>query len=69
MIRLTNLEKLIFKRNSLVSLDSGGFRNLGKLEVADFHDNRIAEIQDGAFQGLQSLKGLDLSLNIVRSAY
>ena len=54
---LTQLEKLMFKRNSLASLEAGAFRNLRSLEVIDFHDNRIAKLDGEAFQGLGSLKG------------
>ncbi len=35
------------------------------LEVIDFHDNRITDIEEDAFEDLTSLKGLDLSLNII----
>ena len=65
MSRLTQLEKLIFQRNSLQSLNKESFRGLSNLEVIDFHDNRIRDIEENAFEDLTSLKGLDLSLNII----
>ena len=65
MTRLSQLEKLIFRRNSLQAIHKESFRGLANLEVIDFHDNRIRDIEEDAFEDLACLKGLDLSLNII----
>ena len=40
--------------------------NLGSLEYLDLSRNLIKEILPGTFLGMQSLKGLDFSVNVVR---
>jgi hypothetical protein len=41
-------------------------QNLGSLEYLDLSRNLIKEILPGTFLGMQSLKGLDFSVNVVR---
>ena len=63
--RLNYLTRLLFRRNSIQSLDRESFEGLTNLELIDLHDNRIQDIDNRAFKDLKSLKSLDLSLNVI----
>ena len=63
--KLNFLTRLIFRRNSIQSLNKEAFEGLTNLELVDLHDNRIQDIDNSAFEDLKSLKSLDLSLNVI----
>ncbi|KAF2893558.1 hypothetical protein ILUMI_12612, partial [Ignelater luminosus] len=60
---LTNVTTLYLRRNKLQGLYEGSFRELSNLTSLHVRDNNLAVIENGAFEGLISLKILFLSRN------
>jgi len=63
LCQLLNLTSLNLDRNSLKKLPYNCITNLTKLVTFSATDNSIVGLQDGLFDGLQSLRSIDLSHN------
>ena len=61
--QLLNLTSLNLDRNNLTKLPDNCFTNLAKMVTFRATDNSIVGLQDGLFDGLQSLESIDLSRN------
>ncbi|OTF83240.1 hypothetical protein BLA29_001604 [Euroglyphus maynei] len=62
---LTNLERLILRKNRITKFGLLAFDNLKSLRVLDIRHNRIGNLIDGTFWGLNNLKHLLLDYNHV----
>ncbi|KAB0797008.1 hypothetical protein PPYR_11069 [Photinus pyralis] len=59
--KISTLEELHLSNTSLVSLDSGSFQGLTRLQKLDLSQNSLRSIPGGVFQNLDSLEELNLS--------
>lgn len=63
----TNLSCLDLSRNGLVKIDKGSFQWLPRLQTLILEENNIKHLTRDTFQGLQSLKSLQLTKALVKS--
>ncbi|XP_042341594.1 toll-like receptor 3 isoform X2 [Plectropomus leopardus] len=66
-LQKTNLTFLELSRNGMVKIEEGSFRWLSKLQTLILVDNNIKRLNKDTFQGLVSLKKLQLSNALVSS--
>lgn len=62
-----SLEYLTLYRNNMSRIENGTFIGQSKLEFIEAMDNRIEEIEEGGLEGLESLYGLMLIGNRIRT--
>ncbi|CAF1032808.1 unnamed protein product, partial [Brachionus calyciflorus] len=63
---LKNLKELVFKNNSIGSIESNSFSNLSNLEILDLESNDLELLTKSCFKGLENLKILNLEGNQLR---
>ncbi|XP_077381836.1 toll-like receptor 3 isoform X2 [Festucalex cinctus] len=66
-LQQTNVTSLDLSGNGLGKIEEGSFRWLGKLDALVLSDNNIKHLTKQTFQGLDSLKQLDLRKALVKS--
>lgn len=64
--RLSNLQELTLRANSLKELLPEFFSGLSKLQYLDLSQNGLSVLHAEVFQGLSQLQTLDLSINYLR---